>query len=113
MNKLLTIKSRTVHDYLPIHDWSTADVWRVIKENKIPYHKAYDLGMPRLSCVFCIFSPPAALKLAGSHNPELLQKYIDVEDTIGHTFRNNFSLHQVAEAIEAGEPVESIDDWVM
>lgn len=30
-----------------------------------------DLGMPRLSCCFCIFSPRSALLLAGKHNPGL------------------------------------------
>ena len=50
------------------------DVWKDIKASGVPYHKAYDLGMPRLSCVFCIFSPPAALMIAGKQNPELLDR---------------------------------------
>ena len=113
VNKLLTTKSRVVHDFLPVHDWDSDRVWQVIKENGLPYHKAYDLGMPRLSCVFCIFSPFNALVLAGKHNPKLLDKYIQVEDEIGHTFRNKFSLHEVRDVVNHGGEVDSISDWVM
>ena len=40
-------KKREVFEFLPIHDWTEDQVWKVIKENSLPYHKAYDLGMPR------------------------------------------------------------------
>lgn len=113
INKLLTTKSRIVHDFLPVHDWDSDKVWSTIKDNGLPYHKAYDLGMPRLSCVFCIFSPFNALVLAGQHNPDLLNKYIAVEDQIGHTFRNQFSLHEVKQKVESGEPIKKLEDWVM
>jgi len=74
-NTNLTTKTRIVDDYLPIHDWDLNQVWQTIKENNLPYHPAYDLGMPRLSCCFCIFSPFDALVIAGKHNPQLLDKY--------------------------------------
>jgi len=113
LNTGLTTKKRTVYDWLPIHEWSTFQVWAVIKGNSLPYHKAYDLGMPRLSCVFCIFSPFNALVLAGKHNPDLLDEYIAVEDRIGHTFREGMSLHSVKEAIKNNAVVEKVTDWVM
>jgi 3'-phosphoadenosine 5'-phosphosulfate sulfotransferase (PAPS reductase)/FAD synthetase len=113
VNKLLTTKKRKVYDWLPIHNWSTAEVWETIRSNKLPYHPAYDLGMPRLSCVFCIFSPFDALVIAGKHNPELLQEYVETEREIGHTFRDGFSISSVQEAIEKGYEPESIKDWVM
>ena len=69
--------------------------------------------MPRLSCVFCIFSPFDALVIAGMHNRELLDKYIHVEDTIGHTFRHGFSLREVRDAIERGYEPKKIDNWIM
>lgn len=112
INKRLTTKSRLVHDYLPVHTWTSVEVWATIKGNKLPYHRAYDLGMPRLSCVFCIFSPFNALVLAGKHNPELLDEYIAVQDEIGHKFRTDLDLHDVRKAVEAGQ-VETIADWVM
>ena len=37
----------------PIFDWSTADVWRYIHENNVPYCGLYDEGFARLGCVGC------------------------------------------------------------
>jgi 3'-phosphoadenosine 5'-phosphosulfate sulfotransferase (PAPS reductase)/FAD synthetase len=113
LNRMLTTKKRTVHDWCPILDWTTKDVWDVIKGHKLPYHRAYDLGMPRLSCVFCIFSPFDALVIAGIQNRDLLDKYVKVEEKIGHTFRVNFSIKSVQEAIEKGYVPEKLKDWVM
>lgn len=109
----LSTKQRIVYEYLPIHDWNLQRVWETIKGNGLPHHPAYDLGMPRLSCVFCIFSPFDALVLAGKENPELLDEYIRVEENIGHTFRNNFSIKQVKAAIQNGYQPKLISDWVM
>lgn len=113
INSTLTTKSRTVHDFLPIHNWSEAKVWKVIKENGLPYHFAYDYGMPRLSCCFCIFAPFDALVIAGQHNPELLNKYCDVEKRIGHTFQMNNSLADVKAAIQKGYKPKRIENWTM
>lgn len=112
-NKIWSNKTRTVMDFLPIHGLSTKDVWTIIKANKLPYHFAYDLKMPRLSCVFCIFSPFDALVIAGRANPELLDEYIEVEDEIGFLFRKDFSLHEVREAIELGYEPQNVPDWTM
>jgi len=86
---------KLVDNWLPLHSWQLPDVWSSIKASGVPYHKAYDLGMPRLSCVFCIFSPPAALMLAGKQHPDLLAQYVDAEKAMGHTFRHKFSLASV------------------
>ena len=104
---------RHIDTWLPIHAWKLGDVWQDIKESGVPYHKAYDLGMPRLSCVFCIFSPPAALMLAGRHNPELLADYVAAEQRMGHTFRKDFPIAKVQQAIAAGEDWGRASDWVM
>jgi len=113
INTNLTSKKRTVHEWLPIHDWSIGRVWKTIRENNLPYHYAYDLGMPRLSCMFCIFSPFDALVIAGKANPKLLDKYIEVERKIGHTFRDGFAIESVKTAIENNYEPKRIPDWVM
>jgi len=104
---------RLVYDYLPIHDWTEAQVWDRIRESGVEYHPAYDLGMPRLSCVFCVFAPKSALIVAGRANPELLDEYIRVEDKIKHLFRKDFSLHEVRDAIRRGDKVEAVESWAM
>ena len=86
---------RDVDEWLPIHNWSEREVWKRIYESGVPHHPAYDLGMKRLSCVFCVFSPRKALLLAGEHNPELLADYVAAEQRMGHTFRVDQSLVEI------------------
>ena len=104
---------RIVDVWLPIHGWSVQQVWERIRASGVRHHPAYDLGMPRLSCCFCIFSPRAALLLAGKHNPELLAEYVAVERQIGHTFRQELPLASVQEALAAGEEPGPVQDWTM
>jgi len=106
-------QNRQVYEYLPVHKWSAYQVWKIIKTNNLPYHYAYDLGMPRLSCCFCIFSPFDALALAGKHNYELLKEYVAVEERIGHTFRDGFAIKEVKDAIDQGYEPGQIKDWRM
>lgn len=113
LNESLTTKSRKVFDWLPIHDWSTQKVWDTIKENRLPFHYAYSLGMPRLSCVFCIFSPFDALVIAGKYNRKLLDEYVEVEKKIQHKFKANHSLQDVQQAIENGYQPKKVTDWIM
>lgn len=96
---------RHVDEWLPIHAWTTDEVWARIKASGVRHHWAYDVGMPRLSCCFCIFAPKAALVLAGKHNPELLDEYVAVEREIGHTFKADLTLESVRDAVRTGAPV--------
>ena len=102
INKRLSNKSRTVMEYLPIHGWLEGKVWDTIKASGVPHHPAYDLGMRRLSCVFCIFAPKAALRIAGKHNPALLADYVALEKKIDHTFRQGFAIKEIADEIATG-----------
>ena len=95
-------RKRTVDNWLPIHEWTEAQVWDLIRSKGLPYHYAYDLGMPRLSCALCIFAPKEALLLAGYHNRELLAEYVAVEERIGHTFQHGKPLVQIQNALAAG-----------
>lgn len=104
---------RTVDTWLPIHGWSAAQVWERIRESGVEYHPAYDLGMPRLSCVFCIFAPKSALLLAGRHNRELLAEYVRVEKQINHSFRQDVRLADIQSALEAGDAPTAVPDWRM
>jgi 3'-phosphoadenosine 5'-phosphosulfate sulfotransferase (PAPS reductase)/FAD synthetase len=108
-----TNAKREVTTWLPIHHWTVAQVWARIKLSGVRHHPAYDLGMPRLSCVFCVFAPKAALMIAGKANPELLAEYVRVEKKIGHTFRNGFRLEEIQEAIARGEQPGAITTWNM
>ncbi len=112
-NPLASNGRRQVDDWLPLHDWTLSQVWRRVRSSGVRHHPAYDLGMPRLSCCFCIFSPRSALLLAGKHNPELLAEYVRVERAIQHRFRVDLSLASVQEALQAGEEPGAIQNWAM
>lgn len=94
---------RTVDTWLPIHGWTVDEVWARIRESGVRHHRAYDLGMPRLSCAFCIFASRDALLLAGHHNRALLDRYAAVEEKIGHTFRKSLPIASIRDAVAAGE----------
>jgi 3'-phosphoadenosine 5'-phosphosulfate sulfotransferase (PAPS reductase)/FAD synthetase len=96
-------KNQHIDSWLPIHDWTEDEVWARIKKSGVPHHPAYDLGMPRLSCAFCIFAPKSALVLAGKYNRELLDEYVRVEKVTGHKFRMDVSLEEVRDAVVAGD----------
>lgn len=110
----LTNSAKEVWTWLPIQDWLLDEVWADIRASGIPYHFAYDLGMPRLSCCFCIFAPKAALMIAGRANPELLNEYVQVENETGHDFRQGMPIRTIQEAIARGEQAGEMDgNWNM
>lgn len=96
-NKRLTTKTRIVDDYLPIHNWTLGKVWKIIRTWDLPIHRAYSLGMKRFSCVFCVLGCKSDLTIAAIHNPELLKRYVALEEKIGHRFTNDFSMKELAE----------------
>jgi len=105
-NERFSTESREVWDWLPIHNWTESRVWKSIRSSRVPFHSAYSIGMPRLSCRFCIFAPAAALMIAGKANPDLLDEYCDLENEIGHSFQNGRSLNSIRDAIRAGAQAE-------
>lgn len=104
-DKRASTSKRTVDTWFPIFDWTVDQVWARIRQSGVPHHRAYDLGMDRLSCVFCVFAPKAALMIAGRHNGDLLDQYVAVEQKIGHTFRQGFTIASVRDAIRTGQPL--------
>lgn len=104
-DKRLTNSKRSVVTWYPIFHWTEAEVWARIKASGVRHHPAYDLGMKRLSCCFCVFAPKSALVIAGRHNPELLDAYVDVEARIGHQFTATLSIAAVREAVRSGAPI--------
>lgn len=101
---------RQVWNWLPIHDWTEEQVWADIHASGVPYHFAYDLGMPRLSCCFCIFSGRDALVLAAKHNKALALQYHAVEIETGYTMKKNLPFSEII-AAAATETVVSVRNW--
>lgn len=102
---------RHVDRWYPIHRWTAEEVWADIRASGVPYHRAYDLGMPRLSCMFCIYSGRDALTLAAQHNPEAAAEYVRVELTIGHRFKDDLSMADVVADARRLPPVTHVENW--
>ena len=76
---------RSWFDWLPIFDFSEAQVFSVIRDTGQTPHPAYAMGMSRLSCVFCIMASRADLRTAARLQPGLYRTYAQLEQRIGHT----------------------------
>lgn len=126
MAKGFTVKSRDVVTWYPIHHWTVEDVWARIKQSGVRHHWAYDKGMKRLSCAFCIYAPKSALLIAAKYNPEKLEEYVKVERQLGHSFQTTEDadgnlvklwiedIQKEAQALAAeGKEVAESEDWVM
>ena len=57
--------------------------------------------MTRLSCRFCVLASRADLICSARLNPELAQRYVDVETRIGHRFRTDLTIAEVVAAASA------------
>ena len=99
---------RTVTRWLPVFHWSKAEVWATIHRSGLPYHPAYDAGMPRLSCVLCVMAGRRELALAARLNPDLAQQYLAVERHVGHTFRKDLSIANII--ADAEQPPTEVED---
>jgi len=78
---------RSIVKYSPILDLLEKDVWKLTAELSIPKHPCYDLGISRASCAICIFSSKKEIAIAAIHAPDIVQKYMDAEAKIQHSFR--------------------------
>lgn len=102
---------RQVDLWYPIFGWTEAEVWAHIEATGVEHHWAYDIGMPRLSCVFCVFAPRQALVLAARHNPELAEDYVRAEAAMDHTFRADLSMAEVVAEAKTAEIAGRPLDW--
>lgn len=76
---------REWYDWLPIHDLTEDQVFSLIEDAGQQPHWAYQAGMTRLSCCFCIMASAADLTTAARLNPDLYKRYVDTEKRLGHT----------------------------
>jgi 3'-phosphoadenosine 5'-phosphosulfate sulfotransferase (PAPS reductase)/FAD synthetase len=92
---------RHVDRWLPIHSWTTRQVWSRIAEAGTRHHWAYDLGMSRLSCRFCVLASRADLLVSARENPDLAAEYAAVESRIGHRFQSRLSMADLNATVAA------------
>ena len=88
---------RVVDTYLPIHLWTLSEVWDRVELSRVQHHWAYDAGMSRLSCSFCILASLADLVTAAKLRPELAREYAKTEREIDHDFKQGLSMAALIE----------------
>ncbi|WP_261800618.1 phosphoadenosine phosphosulfate reductase family protein [Streptomyces sp. PBH53] len=86
---------RHVTRWRPIHGWSDAEVWKEIARSGLPYHEAYDWGMSRLSCSFCVLGCEADVVLAARLRPKKAAQYATVERKVGADFKHGLSMREI------------------
>ncbi|GHF32854.1 hypothetical protein GCM10010218_12400 [Streptomyces mashuensis] len=92
---------RHVTTWRPIHGWTDAEVWKEIARSGLPYHEAYDWGMSRLSCSFCVLGCEADVVLAARLRPRKAAQYVAVEKKVGADFKNGLSVRTIIERAKA------------
>ncbi|MFJ9416642.1 phosphoadenosine phosphosulfate reductase family protein [Streptomyces sp. NPDC101227] len=92
---------RHVTTWRPIHGWTDAAVWKEIARSGLPYHEAYDWGMSRLSCSFCVLGCEADVVLAARVRPKKAAEYVAVEKKVGADFKHGLSMAQIVERARA------------
>jgi 3'-phosphoadenosine 5'-phosphosulfate sulfotransferase (PAPS reductase)/FAD synthetase len=109
VNERNTIAGRQWFDWLPIFELSAAQVFATIRDAGQEPHWAYAAGNERLSCVFCIMASRRDLANGAKHRPDLLAKYVEIEQRTGYTMHMSRKplLELVAEAATAiDEPAD-------
>lgn len=91
---------RHVDEWRPLHTWTTEQVWARIRRAGTRHHWAYDAGMSRLSCRFCVLGSRADLICSARLNPEAAREHARVEEAVGHRFRQDLSMAQIIEAAQ-------------
>jgi 3'-phosphoadenosine 5'-phosphosulfate sulfotransferase (PAPS reductase)/FAD synthetase len=96
---------RTIWNWLAIKDWSEEQVWDRIHAQGIEYHWAYDKGMERLSCCFCVLASPKNWAIALPHNRQLAESYAEMERRTGHAMveRANGTKVSIQDIIDAAD----------
>ena len=93
---------REVTTWHPILHWTEAEVWERIRRSGVRHHWAYDQGMSRLSCSFCVLASREDLECAARLRPDLARRYADLEAEIGHRFKADLSMAEIV-AAQGGE----------
>ncbi|MFI2620446.1 phosphoadenosine phosphosulfate reductase family protein [Streptomyces sp. NPDC018584] len=101
LDKAATSGVREVTTWHPILDWTEDQVWDRIRASGVRYHWAYDKGMKRLSCSFCILASREDLTCAARLRPDMARKYLELEQEIGHTFKANLSMAEIVAEAES------------
>ena len=90
--------ARHVDAWRPVLDWSEEDVWQCLKRWGVQPHPAYQLGLGRCSCAYCIFGSANQFATLRQIDPYGFNQMAAIEDDLQFTMKDGQSLHQVADS---------------
>lgn len=109
MNNRLSKAGREVWDLLPIHDFTTQEVFeRIAAAGQRPHWIYHFLG--RLSCVVCIFGSAKDIHTAAILEPDVFNEVVAIEKEIGHTVKIGKTLVEYA-SLHCGAGCKACDHW--
>jgi len=100
-------KSRTVHQWRSVIDWSEQQVWDIIKRWSINPHPAYHLGFGRVSCMACIFGDKNQWATIRALDPTRFEKIASYETEFDCTIKRKTSIVEEADKGAVYEQIES------
>lgn len=89
-------KSRTVHQWRNVIDWSEEQVWDIIKRWNVRVHPSYSLGFGRTSCLACIFGDSDQWASVNHLSPERFQRIAGLERDFRSTIRKGQTVEGLA-----------------
>jgi len=95
----------------PFRAWDAGQVWERIAVAGTRPHPAYAMGMPRLSCRFCVLASRPALIRAAQLDPAGALRRLAMEQRMGHRFRADLSMAQVIEAAQSAPAPVTATVW--
>lgn len=100
---------RHIDHWRPVHGWSEAAVWAILREFGVVPHPAYWLGFGRTSCMACIFGSANQWATVRALAPERFETIARYEDEFGCTIQRDHSVRALA---DRGRPYPADPYWV-
>ena len=90
-------QGRHVDAWRPVHAWTEAEVWEILKRYRLNPHPAYRLGWGRLSCAACIFGSPSQWASLRAAAPKQFATIAAYEQQFGLTIQRKETVSQRAD----------------
>lgn len=103
-----------MYTWYPVRHFTLLDVYDIHKKYDFPLNNVYSKGFERASCVPCIFSRKAELKLISEQFPERIDIIREIEDERDFPFISPKSKNKFHNRISqrTGKPYASIDSII-
>jgi 3'-phosphoadenosine 5'-phosphosulfate sulfotransferase (PAPS reductase)/FAD synthetase len=88
--------TRRLDHWRPVHKWSEAQVWDILKRYGVRAHPVYDLGIGRASCAFCIFGGPQQWATLKEIDSERFDRIAGYERSFQITIHRSMSVNELA-----------------